>query len=166
MSQSPTTPDEFAADHLDEELVAYLDGELDAESTRRLEERLEHDQQLRERLAQLQATWDLLDSLPSVQVDAGFTQTTVSMVALRTRKESRARRRQWAWALAGLAGLLMAAAAGYFTVNYQISAPERQLAKDLPVIERIDLYLVADSVDFLRQLAEERLFDEEATHAP
>ncbi|GIW93437.1 MAG: hypothetical protein KatS3mg110_1478 [Pirellulaceae bacterium] len=166
MSQTPTTPDEFAADPLDEELVAYLDGELDAESTRRLEERLEHDQQLRERLVQLQATWDLLDSLPSAEADAQFTQTTVSMVALRTKKESTVRRRQWLWASAAAAALMAATAAGYFTVNYHLSAPERQLAKDLPVIERLDLYLVADSVDFLRQLAGERLFDEEATHAP
>ncbi len=168
MTQPTTPPDEFAADPVEEELVAYLDGELDAESARQLEERLARDTELRERLARLQATWDLLDSLPGVQADAVFTQTTMSMVALDTRRNTgrRSLYRRLAWSAAAVAGLFLAALAGYRTIDYLASGPEQQLARDLPVIERVDLYLVADSVEFLRRLADERLFDQEATHAP
>lgn len=166
--QLPLQPDEATADPVDEELVAYLDGELDAESVRRLEERLGSDMRLRQRLRELQAAWDLLEELPTTEADAAFTHTTVSMVAFRASQETH--RRRWlvpaAWGALACVGAIAAAAAGYWSVDYFVSAPERQFARDLPVIERMDMYRVAESVQFLRQLANEGLFDEDPSHAP
>ncbi len=58
---------------------------------------------------------------------------------------------------------LVAAIAGYLIVERVVTADNRQLLKDLPVIENYDVYLHADSIDFLLQLEEEELFTEELT---
>ena len=55
----PTTEN----DAVMQELVAYLDGELDAETSTRVEQRLTEDDDYRTQLQQLQRTWDLLDEL-------------------------------------------------------------------------------------------------------
>ncbi len=77
-SQPLNTPGEAE----DDELVAYLDGELDAETARRLEQRLEADQQLRRKYRQMAVSWDLLDQLPRAKVDDAFTRHTVETVAI------------------------------------------------------------------------------------
>src|SRR5690349_18118484 len=69
-------------DQLDEELVAYLDGELEADATKRLENVLATDDRARRRLNQLAVSWDLLEQLPRATVDDNFTRTTVEMLAL------------------------------------------------------------------------------------
>ena len=93
---------------LDEELVAYLDGELDAESGRRIEALLASDAAVRRRLQSLERTWDLLDELDAAPLGEPFTQTTLEMVAVAARQEiekSRAeaprRRRRWLLAVGG-----------------------------------------------------------------
>ena len=47
-----------------EELVAYLDGELDAVGTDRIENLLASNPAIRSELRRLEQTWDLLDELP------------------------------------------------------------------------------------------------------
>jgi anti-sigma factor RsiW len=166
--QSPERQDEFAADPLEEELVAYLDGELDADAARCLEERLANDPELRRRLNELQAAWELLEELPASEADPAFTHTTVSMVAVRAGQETR---RLGGWRLAagvllGCATALLAGLIGYWSVDYFLSAPERQLARDWPVIERVDMYRSAESVEFLRKLVQEGIFDDVGSQAP
>ena len=70
-----------------EKLVAYLDGELDAESSQQVERRLAEDPGYRHELKQMQRAWDLLDELPRAEVSETFTQTTVEMVALSAEHE-------------------------------------------------------------------------------
>ena len=65
-----------------EELVAYLDGELDEASRRRVEERLATDSAYRTELQLLEQAWDCLDQLPMQTVDEQFTRSTIEMVAL------------------------------------------------------------------------------------
>ena len=60
---------------LDEQLVAYLDGELDAESSRRIDELLATDAEVRRRLQEMERTWDLLDDLDTAPVGGQFAQT-------------------------------------------------------------------------------------------
>ena len=72
---------------LDEELVAYLDGELDAEAGRRLEQRLADDATARSALRGLQVSWDALDELDQADVGQDFTRTTLEMVAVRATKD-------------------------------------------------------------------------------
>jgi anti-sigma factor RsiW len=94
-------------DALLDELVAYLDGELDRDANRHVERRLSQDAGYRDRLRRLQQTWDLLDHLPPADVDESFTQSTIAMVAVRAANEhrdvaSRGRRQRHLW-FAGIA---------------------------------------------------------------
>jgi anti-sigma-K factor RskA len=149
-----------------EEIIAYLDGELDSSARQRLEEQLSGDQQLRQRLKEHQQAWDLLDDLPREHVDESFAKTTVEMVAIRAseamddRSRTAAWRRVAAWC-AGIAGAIVAAAAGYGIATYSYSAPNRQLVDDLPILEHLDAYQNAGSIEFLKSLERDHLFVEE-----
>ncbi len=63
----------------DEQLVAYLDGELVPEERSELEQRLGRDQSLRDRLRSLQTSWDLLDDLPMAAPNPLLLESTIRM---------------------------------------------------------------------------------------
>ncbi|NLX54451.1 MAG: hypothetical protein GXY58_05000 [Planctomycetaceae bacterium] len=157
-------------DDVYEQLVAYLDGELDAETSQQVERRLAENVEYRRELQQLQRAWDMLDELPRAEVSESFTQTTVEMIALSVAEElatvpRRNRLRAWSvWCAAGI-GPLLAALVGYLAVSSYLDRPNAALQRDLPVIENMDLYEVADSIDFLRQLEATGLFAEESDDA-
>jgi anti-sigma factor RsiW len=156
----------------DEQLTAYLDGELDDDVSREIEQRLGDDEQYREQLKRLDEAWALLDHLPQSDVDDVFTQTTVEMVALAAEKDARTaergrRRRAWlAWS-GTIAVVVLAAVFGYLAARYRLDRPNRQLVKDLPVIENVDVYQYAESTQWLEMLDESGLFgdDEELDDA-
>ena len=162
MSNDPANIDPAADRHaLEAQLVAYLDGELDDASSRRIEELLASDPHVRETLEKLEGTWELLDNLERAHVDEVFTQSTLEMVAVAAaddvQKEQaeapRRRRRRW---LIGGAGLLAAGAAGFLAVFLFRPSPNQQLLKDLPVLERLDEFRQIDDVKFLELLLENR----------
>jgi anti-sigma factor RsiW len=146
---------------LEEQLVAYLDGELDDASSRRIEELLASDPNVRDTLEKLEGTWDLLDNLQRAHVDEVFTQSTLEMVAVAAaddvqKEQAEApRRRRRRWLIAG-AGMLGAGAAGFLAVFLFWPNPNRQLVEDLPVLERLDQYRQIDDVKFLELLLENR----------
>lgn len=156
----PNDPQETKTD---EELVAYLDGELDADAARRFDARLADDAALRERLKQHQRTWDLLDELPRADVDDRFTQTTVEMVAVSVADQADSVRRQVAyrekfgWLIGGLVAT-MAAFAGYALIASIGAAANQQLVNDLRVLQRLDEYRAVEDIEFLRALEREGLF--------
>lgn len=76
------------SDAIDEELTAYLDGELSAEESAALERRLVGDEYLRTRLASLRKSYDLLDELPETPHRKSFTQTTIEMVISDVKRSS------------------------------------------------------------------------------
>ncbi len=153
---------------LEDDLVAYLDGELDADSARRIDELLAGDSQVRQKLQQLDRAWQLLDELNATPVQDGFTQSTLEMVTSaaivevdQTAAEApRRRRRRWAL-LVGC--LLVAGLAGFLGGALAVRAhdPNRELLKDLPVLENLDQYAIVPDADFLRKLQQERVFEEE-----
>jgi len=150
----------------DDELVAFLDGELDSEALQQVEQRLQADTEYRLRLSQLQRSFDLLDSLPRAEVEETFTRSTMEMVVLSesqsmqsVARSQRARKiLGWLWATACLVCISFAS---YLFVTGLVDRPNKQLVKDLPLIEHLDLYRYADSMDFLRQLDSQGLFAEE-----
>jgi len=150
-------------DFLDEELVAYLDGELDSQATKRLEDLLATDEPARKRLSQLANSWELLDQLPRATVDDLFTRTTVEMVALAEEDEvakheaGEPARRRIRW-LVGGAAALCAAAIGFVAMALAFPDQNDPLLADLPVIYNLELYEPVGSMDFLRQLQKEGLF--------
>ena len=150
---------------LDEQLVAYLDGELDPDSRRRIEELLASDAEVRRRLQEMERTWDLLDDLDTMPVGDQFTQTTLEMVAVAARDDveqsladAPRRRRRRRLAIGG--GLLAVAAAGFFAAVIFFN-PNRQLLQDLPLLENLDEYRQVGDIEFLRMLQQNGLFAKE-----
>ncbi|MCG8587318.1 MAG: hypothetical protein MI757_21645 [Pirellulales bacterium] len=151
----------------DELLVAYLDGELDATKSREVEERLPRDDAFRRRLNELDRAWDMLDELPKTIADEKFVRSTVEMVAVAAQEEVAEAERHSVWPrrMCYLAVTTMVAFAGifgYHVVNQHAEADNRELARDLPVIENLDVYR---RLEFLEQLNQEGLFDEEQRDA-
>ena len=161
------TADELPS--IEEQLVAYLDGELDDESSRSLEQRLATDSTLRLQLGRLERTWDLLDQLGRAEVGETFTRTTIEMVALAAEQEQRQeeaerpirRRRRL---LGAAAGILASSAAGFVLVWALWPNPNRQLLEDLPVLESLDEYQQIDGIEFLELLHEKGVFAEEGNN--
>jgi anti-sigma factor RsiW len=148
---------------LDEQIVAYLDGELDREAATQVERRLAEDPAYRARLTKLQQAWDLLDNLGRTEADDDFAHSTVAMVAVKAEGDTvdavevARRRRNLVWA--GMAALaLVAAITAFLVVDRSLNSENRALVRDLPVIERIDQYTNIDSVEFLQRLQKEGLF--------
>src|SRR5438309_610967 len=71
-----------------DQLSAFLDGELDADTRRNVEELLATNVEARTELKRLEQAWDFLDELPRSEVAPSFTQTTVAMIALRESDEA------------------------------------------------------------------------------
>jgi len=171
MSHDPANVDPTADQAaLEEQLVAYLDGELDDEGVRRVEELLATDSKVRERLERFEGTWDLLDHLEQAHLDEVFTRTTLEMVAVAAADDvqqqqdqaPRLRRKRW---LIGSTGVLAAGLAGFLAVFLFWPDPNQQLLRDLPVLERLDQYRQIDDFHFLELLLEnqEDLFAAEDT---
>jgi hypothetical protein len=159
-------PDQNATQQdLQDELTAYLDGELDAENVRRVEERLARDAAYRGELNQLERAWNMLDRLPRASVDENFTKSTIEMVALSASQEAEAivrdlpkrRRRQRIIAAISMGAALLVG----FAIGTQLwPNPNEQLLDDLPVLENLDLYYQADEIEFLRLLGEKGSFND------
>jgi anti-sigma factor RsiW len=157
---------------LEDELTAYLDGELGADDVRRVEDRLARDADYRGQLQQLERAWNLLDRLPRAEVGEQFTNTTLEMVAVSaaedaeaaTRQRPRVRQRQ---RLAGLISLAAALLVGFAIGSQVWPDPNEKLLENLPVLENLDLYYQVDDVEFLRMLDREHLFEDgDSEHAP
>ena len=163
--QQPSEQPPDKREQIQEELTAYLDGELNVEARRKVEERLSRDSSYRSELNRLQKAWDLLDTLPRANVGEQFTTTTLEMAAVAAAEEdtavarpSKAIERRLSWMLAG--GSLAALVAGYFIGHARWRSPNEALLRDLTVIENLDAYREVQEIEFLRGLSQEKLFDE------
>jgi len=167
-SDNPSLADTSAIDatSIDEEIVAYLDGELDMEAAAKVERRLADDPRYNARLNQLQRAWDLLDNLRRTEADDDFVNSTVAMVAVQAEEAAKTqelraqRRRNFTWvALAAVA--LLSATTAFAALQRWMSRENRQLVRDLPLIEHVDEYRNIDSLDFVKELQRENLFTAE-----
>ena len=166
MHESEHNPSE----QLDEELVAYLDGQLDRQSARAVEQRLASEEAVRRRLQELAQSWDLLDQLPHAVAGDAFTRSTVEMVAVAAEREladeqaaePRRRAQRWLW---GAAAALAVAVTGYVLAASVWRDPNDKLIRDLSVIENQERYKQAGDVEFLKRLYEEALFSDDTSEA-
>jgi anti-sigma factor RsiW len=175
MSHEPTDLDYEQPTPLEERLVAYLDGELDDAGVRQVEELLATDSQARELMLGLERTWSFLDKLGTIPVDQVFTQTTIKMVSVAAARDlarqqtevPRRRRRRW---LIGAASLLAAGAAGFLAVAIAWPNPDRELLRDLPVLENYDelerVFSKDKDIRFVRMLHKNDLFEKDAADEP
>lgn len=156
MSEQPVSA------NLKEQLVAYLDGELDEQGMREVESLLSTDPRARQALRQLETAWDLLEELPRAEVDQSFTESTIEIVAVSLEKDlqdeetARPRRERRKWGLAA-AGVLAASVLGFAAVAILSADPNEQLLRDLPLLTRLDQYRQVENLDFLRELHESHL---------
>src|SRR5947209_12755642 len=99
-----------------EDLVAYLDGEADDDTARRVEAKLSLDPAARAEADTLRRTWELLDFLPRAEPSPSFTHRTLERVQPVRSTMVRPPPRPWRrWALAaGWAAAVVAAAVGGF----------------------------------------------------
>ncbi len=148
---------------LEEDLVAYLDDELDDEARTRLERRLADEPTVRESLRKLTRVWDALETLPRAEVHEQFATTTVEAVVAKeslSQANMLATRRSRRWWISRGGALAVCALVSFVAVRWFWPDPNEQLAKDLPILERLDEYRDARDIEFLRLLHQEKLFAE------
>ena len=166
MESMPHDPTNDEA-QLREELVAYLDGELDAEQSRRIEQRAAVEPDARRMLEELDRTWHMLDELDTPPTSEDFTCTTMEMVALAAAEDAekakaqRPRRRLRA-ACGPRRGCSPRRRPASCSSTSLVPDPNAQLLQDLPILENYDQYREIDSIEFLRALNNEKLFAEDA----
>jgi anti-sigma factor RsiW len=148
------------------ELVAYLDGELDAAGTARVEALLRSDPQYRAEADAYQQTWRLLDELPRSQPAPNFASRTLDRIEVAEPSSETGRWRppkpaSWIWA----AGLILAAGVGYAITPS--SRPVFDLntdpvyKADPRVIQNLPLYLTVENLDYLQSLDTADLFGDD-----
>lgn len=154
-----------------EDLIAYLDGEMDADAHQQVERRLAEDPQWVQRLREHQQAWDFLDELPREDASANFTQTTLSMVAVSASNDAEAQarrtsaRRKWLGGATGIS-LVLTTLAGFWLGATSLARLDHHLLRDLPVIENLEALQQVENVAFLQALQNEGLFVAEVSDGP
>jgi anti-sigma factor RsiW len=151
-----------------DDLVAYLDGELDEEGSEQIEQLLARSETARREVDTLERTWDLLDVLPQVRASDTFSARTMSTIRV-SESQTSAPAPRWsplvrrgALAAACLLGLAGSAALGFYLAHEARGDRMEILVRDLPVIESLDVYREIQDPSFLRRLEESKLLDEES----
>jgi hypothetical protein len=148
-----------------DELVAYLDGELPPEECRAVEERLANDETYRQKLRDLDQAWEALSTLPPATVDDSFARTTIELACVQAEDDltqlkslaSVENRSRWRWWIGGG----VATAILGFIIARSISAHRNNaLLADLPVIQQAHVLSHVEGIGFLRQLAKAVPLDE------
>ena len=150
-----------------ENLVAYLDGELDEVATEEIERTLAHSAEARHEVDMLTRTWELLDTLPKSKASDEFSERTLSSIKVDDLKHSEAgwfRSANWGrrmvpvfWGLV----LIVAATVGFSVSRYGISEESEKLVEELPLIDNYNVYSDIVDVEFLQELRKSGLFDED-----
>ncbi len=182
MNHPTPLPDDAPSD--DPDLIAYLDGELDADDSRTVESKLAFDAATRAKAEEYKKTYDLLDYLPKPEPSATFTARTLTklqpviapsgstpVLSASGIAVPATPRRVWPelflWAFA----LVAVGAAGYFghLLAQPYLNPPKESEKfdqaDLPLIHDLPLYLGVDDLDFLRKLREADVFEDDPAPA-
>ena len=172
MAAGTPRPDEDPPDGATEELVAYLDGELDPAAAEAMATRLSLDPGLRAEADALQRAWDILDVLPRPQPSAAFLTRTVSQVipaqsagvtAVMPPPAAVPDRGTGLFWGASFVLVLVAGLAGY--VGRALLVPRgqeyEQITRDAALLHNLRLYRTVDDLDYARQLDDPTLFGED-----
>ncbi len=161
---APLLDDGTPLDDVDESLVAYLDGELDANERQRLEAELGRSDSLRARLRVLQTGWELLDELPQASPSSTLLETTIRMAAMTASTGDpptgggsvRPSHGSWLrsqWLIASAASVAFLALGIAISRGVQRREYQRQL-EALPVAMHLDAYLHSGDLQLMRTLSE------------
>jgi len=153
-----TLDDESPIDQLDEQLVAYLDGELPPEERIVLEARLGRDSSLRKRLRTLQHGWDMLDELPMATPSAVFLESTIRMAAMEASQGKSSTNGSWTngWLKSKRVwvSLITIFCLGVGVAGARVRERQqfRLQLSQLPVAMHVDAYLNANDISMMRTL--------------
>lgn len=149
-------------------LVAYLDGELNEGATNEIEQLLANSAEARAEVERLSTTWNFLDDLAQPKASPGFSEKTLATVKIAevqagngSRWSVRARR--GAVTIVWIAALVLSAGIGFMATHHWIPNPATTLSDELPLIESLHIYSEVETVDFLTQLKNSKLFDDQQT---
>jgi hypothetical protein len=142
-------------------LVAYLDGELNAPTARSLEAKLQQDPRARAEADSLRRTWELLDYLPRPEPSSDFSTRTIERVSALRPVTRHSRWRVLGWVAAALLVTGVGFAAGRL-VPHRVSAGAAdggpdvgvEAARDRRLLDNLPRYLHVDDLRFLRRLAD------------
>src|SRR5262245_23411227 len=126
-----------------DDLVAYLDGELDEDTARQLEAKLSLDPEAGAEADALEQTWGLLDYLPRPEPSPSLTHRTLERLAVGTSSIQRSAASRWLVRLGWAAAVLVAIGAGLWIAS--VLWPARQ----------------GEDAEFLHALGQPELFGEE-----
>jgi anti-sigma factor RsiW len=152
-----------------QDLVAYLDGELEETVARKISTKIERSATARREVELLRQTWEMLDFLPMPEAPTTFSQHTIQMVAVADRARDEIGRtirelgRNLSFLGLWITVIVGAFGAGLFAMRLAPD-PNRDLAADLPIIERFHEYRAVEDVQFLRLLRDLRVL--EPLHQP
>ena len=156
MSTVPSN-DQLPVDPDDEQLVAYLDNELSTSERDALEERLLEERSLRERLQQLQRSWDWLDDLPDVTPSDKMVETTLELVVSDLVDQSpQSRELHWRPSrplLLWTAACVCIPTIIFLGVRWRQNHAFEQHLEDLVIAENLEAYLQAADLNLMRQLS-------------
>lgn len=154
------TTAEFGPDWKDN-LVAYLDGELNERDMQELDDVLTRHPDARADVEQLRQTWDLLDVLPRPAVTEEFSAQTLATIQVIRDDEPAAASR---WPRRGLLAIVwtvllsVSAVAGVLLVDRWRPDPTDSLIARLSVLERFEAYREIGTVEFITALADTKRF--------
>jgi anti-sigma factor RsiW len=163
--KAETRDDDSAAPEVLTQLNAYLDGELEPDERTQIEQALADDTRLQSDFQRLQRAWDMLDMLPRADVGTDFTQHTVEMIAHDAEKQLATvqkvvPRRKWIDRMLVVGGATVAAVAGFLIVDAVRSRPDDAALRDLPVLEKLDVYgrtEPGENAEFFRKLRDRKV---------
>ncbi len=148
-----------------EHLVAYLDGELDAETSRRVDDLLSTDPAVRREVADLDATWNLLERMPRTEVGEDFTRSTLELVAIRAEQDLKQQQtgqptRKVALAVGLFIAMFVAGFLGVLSADWFSPDENEVLLQNLSVIQQLDQLEQVGSFEFLQELHDQQTFAE------
>lgn len=172
----------------DDDLVAYLDGELEEVDTQAVESKLAVDEDARKKAEKLKKTFDLLDYLPKPEPSPNFASRTLTQINPTAERPSspalpvtsgqsgipvqqsaavtRPPGLSFVWkAVAWTVVLLLTTAIGYVghllaRPHLEASGPAKRTSEQVRLLERLPLLIGVDDFDFLKQLDQSDFFAE------
>jgi hypothetical protein len=157
-----TNPKHFS-DEEREQLVAYLDGEVESDEVDALEAKVLNDSSNKRELDAYRRTWDLLELLPMPAAKQDFTHRTMELVTAHRRSPLEwfisHRFGQAALVLIAAAILLASFGTGLIITRDLWENPNREVLGDLPVLLELEGLKAVGDYPFLKELHESKVLD-------
>ncbi|MBQ4203151.1 MAG: hypothetical protein II655_05580 [Thermoguttaceae bacterium] len=151
-------------DPIEEEISAYLDGELTPEERGAFEAKIANQPELKARVEEVRLAWDALEALEADDPDLELTEKTVDRLNSETQTElktleAQETRKRRLFRTVGLAGAAAAFAIGYLLFSVLFPSVEKRRERDYRVVERLPLLVAIDDINYLYALEEANLFN-------